>query len=262
MPQVRCPNCGLTINLENRKQLDINLITNAVNRRGKSFTDLLHVTKLPRKTLSLRLKELCRTGVLTKSEGVYELNGGYEKKGGGIGSLRAIPDVLSDKRVKAFFAIMLLVIGFPVASHVLAGLFAPLTPSTPDQVAQGEFTMSVRIYNVADLYAWQAVITFNPDEIEFVDVKPGSFFANEYADYPVSQTGNGFVLVGSALTGGVSGVSGSGDLATVVFRYYTANYELPRLASEDPEGAFNTLLENSNHEPIPIESPVALMLIS
>jgi len=148
MPQVRCPNCGLTINLENRKQLDINLITDAVNRRGKSFTDLLHVTKLPRKTLSLRLKELCITGILTKSDGVYELSGGYEKKGGSIGNLKTIPGILSDRRVKAFFAIALLVIGFPVASHVLAGLFAPPTSNITERSLQGQFSMTLEVSEV------------------------------------------------------------------------------------------------------------------
>jgi hypothetical protein len=47
MPQVRCPNCGFTTNLENRKKMDFELIKSAAKRSPRTFTDLLYVTKLP-----------------------------------------------------------------------------------------------------------------------------------------------------------------------------------------------------------------------
>jgi hypothetical protein len=74
MPQIRCPKCGTTINLENRKGVDFSTILNALQRSPKTFTDLLHLTGLPRKTLSLRLKSLCDSGAIVK-DGGYRLNG-------------------------------------------------------------------------------------------------------------------------------------------------------------------------------------------
>ena len=64
-PQIRCPNCGITINLKNRKKVDIDLIERAV-KKPRSFTELLRITNFPRKTLALRLKDLCSHGLLLK----------------------------------------------------------------------------------------------------------------------------------------------------------------------------------------------------
>ena len=50
MPRIMCPNCGLTISLEERRNLDFNLIKDATRKKPTSFTKLLHITKLPRKT--------------------------------------------------------------------------------------------------------------------------------------------------------------------------------------------------------------------
>ena len=76
MPKIRCPNCGTTIDLENRRKIDFSLILNALRKNPKTFTDLLHLTGLPRKTLSMRLKDLCNSKVIDKYEyGRYRLNG-------------------------------------------------------------------------------------------------------------------------------------------------------------------------------------------
>jgi len=72
-PQITCPHCGSTINLENRKEVDFEKIMYALNHSPKTFTELLELTNLPRKTLSLRLKDLCTSGSIIK-DGGYRLN--------------------------------------------------------------------------------------------------------------------------------------------------------------------------------------------
>ncbi|MEM4703704.1 MAG: PKD domain-containing protein [Candidatus Bathyarchaeia archaeon] len=74
MPKVTCPNCGTTIDLENRRKIDYGKICQALEKGPKSFTDLLKITGLPRKTLSLRLNYLCESKIVTKN-GDYSLNG-------------------------------------------------------------------------------------------------------------------------------------------------------------------------------------------
>jgi len=71
-PQITCPHCGSTINLENRKEVDFEKIIYALNNSPKTFTELLEITSLPRKTLSLRLKDLCNSGSIVK-DGGYRL---------------------------------------------------------------------------------------------------------------------------------------------------------------------------------------------
>jgi PKD repeat protein len=72
-PQITCPYCGNTIGLENRKQVDFEKIMHALGKSPRTFTELLTMTSLPRKTLSLRLKELCVSGSIVK-DGGYHLN--------------------------------------------------------------------------------------------------------------------------------------------------------------------------------------------
>jgi PKD repeat protein len=72
-PQITCPHCGSTINLENRKEVDFEKIMHALGKSPRTFTELLNMTNLPRKTLSLRLKDLCASGSIMK-DGGYHLN--------------------------------------------------------------------------------------------------------------------------------------------------------------------------------------------
>jgi len=74
MPKITCPRCGTTIDLENRRNIDIGKICQALQKGPKTFTDLLKATGLPRKTLSLRLRSLCDSGAIAKN-GDYALNG-------------------------------------------------------------------------------------------------------------------------------------------------------------------------------------------
>ena len=71
MPQVRCPRCGSTINLENRKETDFSLILSALRSKARSFSELLRITGLPRKTLDIRLKALCVEDAIIKNKLYY-----------------------------------------------------------------------------------------------------------------------------------------------------------------------------------------------
>jgi PKD repeat protein len=72
-PQITCPHCGNTINLENRKEVDYEKILTALNSSPRTFSQLLEITDLPRKTLSIRLKNLCDGGTIIK-DGGYRLS--------------------------------------------------------------------------------------------------------------------------------------------------------------------------------------------
>jgi PKD repeat protein len=79
-PQITCPHCGSTINLENRKEVDFEKIMYALDKSPRTFTELLTITNLPRKTLSIRLKELCTSGSIVK-DGGYHLNSSIKPTG-------------------------------------------------------------------------------------------------------------------------------------------------------------------------------------
>lgn len=129
-PQIRCPNCGTTINLENRKNIDFNMILKALREKRRSFTDLLHITHLPRKTLSLRLKALIRSKAVLKNEG-YSLNKSfsYDEWVNKIALNHSVnlKDTAFNLRKKLLMVLLVLIIGVPVAARVSAMIFGPPT---------------------------------------------------------------------------------------------------------------------------------------
>jgi len=232
----------MTIGLENRKKIDFNLIANATKKKPRTFTELLHITRLSRKTLSLRLKNLCANGTLVKNNGRYTLNGlsEFENKG--------FSRVFHDRRMRTGLMLIAFLLCSSVSGYVFAAFFAP-EETHQKPVILGNFAMALEVSNVKDLYAWQAFITFDPSELEVMGTTPGEFFAVEYPFFlNATDMGEGMLLLGGTLFGDVSGKYGSGSLATIVFGYFTDEYEPPRMVSNI--GSFETQLWDSEESRI------------
>lgn len=236
VPQVTCPNCGTTINLENRKEIDLDMIRNAARRQPKTFTELLHITKLPRKTLSLRLKELCESGMLIKNEGVYKLNGVSE-----FGNTRRIMSngfsrVLNDRRMRTGLMLIAFLLCSSATGYVLATFIMPPhdVENVPPPVPIGSFTMALGVDNIEDLYGWAVAIKFDPAQLTVLETSAGDFFevGPSYPQVWSNVFPGGVLYIGSALLGGKSGMDGSGTLTTIVFGYYEANYDAPTWESK------------------------------
>jgi len=249
MPQVTCPNCGTTINLLNRREIDFHMITSAAKKKPRTFTELLHITRLPRKTLSLRLKELCINGDLVKREGVYVLNGTSQFANGGGRSMEKISRMIHDRKMRTGLMLTALLLSFSVSGYVLATLFTAQSPSPslgPSYI--GAFKVDLKISGAVDLFAWQTMINFNPSELVFVEVVEGNFL---HPDTPYStiflyadDTGPGeLLLYGSRKGIGVRGAAGDGILATITFGYKTEAYTLPKIVYYDDAG-YDTYLLN------------------
>lgn len=228
MPQIRCPNCGTTINLESRKEADIDIILRTLKSEPRSFTQLLKTTGLPRKTLCIRLKELIDSHAIVK-DGGYRLNGASEvwKK----------MDFKKSRFIKGNQNAIILatLVGFLVVA-LLAVPFA--------STHMNYFTVKIKISNTVNLFAWQAEVVFDPNLLVVLDVQSGPFLsenaltinASSYEDPDfesiLSYTGNyifvfntrlhrpnvyGRLLMGGCFFGTTEGVSGDGVLATVTF---------------------------------------------
>jgi len=263
VPGVTCPNCGLTINLENRREIDYDLIMDAT-RKSATFTELLHATKLSRKTLSIRLKELCRNGAIVKSEGVYKLGDSSQFENHSTRRLHArnLGDGLSrafrGRRVRTVVWMLMLVASFTVSGYVLAMQFAsPPQPVHSEPVIIGYSTMALTVSDVSDLYSWQVAISFNATELKVLQVMPGDFVGREFPlFYTSTDTGPGLLLVGGTLEGDVPGKSGDGTLATIVFGCFTGSYKTPSIVPE--QVGFKTFLEDSNLEYMPVGAKLSL----
>jgi hypothetical protein len=255
MPQVTCPNCGQTINLENRKEIDLGLIKDAARRQPKTFTELLHITKLPRKTLSLRLKELCENGALIKNEGVYKLNGisEYESRSRRMSS--GLSRVLNDRRMRTGLMLVVFLLSSSAAGYVMAMFVVPPRHvDTPELIVLGRFTMSLNVSDVKDLDGWAVVITFDPSKLTVLEASPGDFFQIG-PSYPTVWSNvypGGLLYIGSALLGTGPGRDGSGSLANIVFGYYASDYSLPTCSSQ-ADGRQSYLMNSAGQE-LPLEA--------
>ena len=239
-PQIRCPNCGTTINSENRRKIDFGLILSAVQKKPRSFTELLKMTKLPRKTLALRLRALIDENALTKDK-LYYLNGKVDPE-----ITHALHKNLFHNKKRILLAFALLIMIIPTGIQVYAILTSP-PPPPPPQI-KGLFDATLYVDRVEDLYAWEAVINYDSENTKIVNIIPGwlstefPFFVN--ATIPEFE----LLLVGNLLFNSTSGKSGSGVLATIIFAYYCEDYELPQLLPDFEW--YHTKLWNSNKETI------------
>lgn len=261
MPRIRCPNCGTTINLENRREIDFSLIKKATKRRPSTFTELLHITGLPRKTLSLRLKELCTTGALVKNEHMYELNGASSFEG--ESSMKKYSKVFQNGKIRTGFMLLALLVCFSASGYVVARYLSvqPLDDAVPQgPEILGTFTMALDINDVNNLYDWQVAIVYDSSKLEVQGIAAGDFLLEDYPFFLNSTDSfEDLVLLAGCLKGASPGKSGSGRLATITFGYFTEDYEGPHIVEEK---VFETILRDPEGNLIPIEeSTLALTVI-
>ena len=256
------------MNLLNRKVTDFHLITSATRKKPRTFTELLHITRLPRKTLSLRLKELCGNGDLVKKEGVYMLNGSSQSASEGGRSVERISRLFHDRRMRTSLMLTALLISFSVSGYVFAMFFQSL-PREPEPI--GNFTAIVKVGYVSDVYGWQVGLRFNSTNLKVVSARPGDFLGNPEPSISLSDKVEkiGDTLFYSSLKSNILvlcqtlerdslGVSGSGTLAVVEFEYYHSREEPQLIFDELP---CNTMLLKMDTSEIPLNENTIIIQI-
>jgi len=237
--------------------MDFGLIKSAAKQRPRTFTDLLHVTKLPRKTLNLRLRELCAGGVLIKDGHFYRLNG-FSNDNQNRNFAKGLSNAFQNKKLRASLMLIALAL-FSCGSGYVLALFTSL-PSVPiihEPEVIGNFTMVLKVNGVADLYAWQVGVAYNSSQMRVLEITPGDFAGGDFPFFVnATDSVRNLLLIASSMRGDEEGKNGGGTLATITFGYYTEDYGIPKIASDQ---VFGTMLLNSKGEAIPImESTLTL----
>jgi DNA-binding Lrp family transcriptional regulator len=262
MPQITCPNCGTTINLENRKKIDFDLVLSAVKRGPQKFTDLLKATRLSRKTLSLRLKEMCESGVLVKLDGKYDLNRLEQPHGEVESGGRGLTRLLGSRRMRVGLALISLVLLSSASGYAVAVYVAGSGPKQIiySPVVLGNVTLALDVHDIKDLYAWQVVVSYNSSELLVLNTAPGDFFQSQFFARSMvnvssslflnkTMDAGGALLLGGSLIGPVAGVNGTGRLALITFAVFAKPYSQPTLVSNSQN--FDTFLLSSDLSTIP-----------
>lgn len=115
-----------------------------------------------------------------------------------------------------------------ISAVVVALLFMNRTPSlariyvnpqTAEKTVGQNFAVNLSVSDVANLYAWQVKLAYDHTILELVKTVQGSFLGASdvtFFTYKVNDT-SGFILMDCTLLGNLSGVNGSGTLATIEF---------------------------------------------
>lgn len=260
MPQIRCPTCGTLINLESRRDNDYKMILKALKNNGRTFSELLKITRLPRKTLSLRLKQLINHEEIVKNGKYYAHNG----KGKTTDSLldREL-HFLSNKKLLA--SLIIIVLSIPSFSLAFALIYRSAEPEP-----LGYFRVVISVNNVTDVYAWQVAIRFNHTNLKMQNIKPGNFLAGtantrfekfenidniEISDktFFVYKLDKGTILAGETLLGDIPEANGNGTLLIIEFAYFYSYEEgITIIFDESSQYNFSTVLLRKDGTEIPI----------
>jgi hypothetical protein len=166
-----------------------------------------------------------------------------------------------NKKLRTGLMLIALMISFSTSGYVLAKFLTPPQQQFIETrpAILGNFTMSLYIHNVKDLYAWQAVIIFNSSELKVLEVLPGDFLKIEYPFFvnATDSIDNGLLLAGT-LCGDVHGIDGSEELATITFGYFVDNYKEPMIVLKG--GCFETEIVDSTDSPINLNESTTLTL--
>ncbi len=242
----------MTINLENRREIDFDLIKKAAKKSPRTFTELLHITKLPRKTLSLRLKELCTTGALVRNQHMYALNGASSFEG--ESSMKRFSEVFQNGKVRTGFMLLALLVCFSASGYVIARYIGvqPLDEETiQGPTIAGTFRMALDVNDVSNLYDWQVAIVYDSGKLEVQGVAEGDFLGEGYPFFLNSTDSlEDLLLLGGCLVGDTPGKSGSGRLASITFGYFTGDYDEPHIVEQK---VFETLLRDPQGNSVLIE---------
>jgi hypothetical protein len=264
-PQIICPNCGTSINLKNREETDLNMILEALQHRQRTFSDLLRTTRLPRKTLSIRLKQLIERHLIIK-DGGYHLNGeksfSVKKKEVFLGKFTNFD------RKKLLISAMLICLSLPAGATVLATIFKAPEPELIRPL--GSFIVTAEVIDASDVFGWQVIVRFDDQRLKVVKVIAGDFLEKRdqtYSDITAQHgyelrsnswflynVNKGMIIVAETLLGPQSGKSGNGILASIEFEYYDADYPKPEIVFGDP--VFETDLRNIDC--VPVEGQINL----
>lgn len=172
---------------------------------------------------------------------------------------------------KLCLAFLILSLCFLTTWYVYAFLLQPQVLKIPEEPEiVGNFMLALNVYNVNDLYAWQAVISYDPSELKVLNITPGGFLGAECLPINGDEfkgdsvflknvfPNKGIIVIGGSMLGRACGKSGSGTLAYITFGYFNITYNFPTIVLN--ESHLKTILLDSNSSTIRLNDSITLIL--
>lgn len=113
----------------------------------------------------------------------------------------------------------------PTSSTISTVSVSPTNTTIYSEIGK-TFSVNITITNANDLYVWQTGMNFNATVLEAISVEEGPFLKQKgttlWTNGTIDNNAGIIHYHASALAGNLSGVSGNGTLATIMFK--TKNY--------------------------------------
>jgi hypothetical protein len=157
-----------------------------------------------------------------------------------------------------------------VATHALAADPVISISATPDPAVVGSpLGLDVLVNGIADLYAYQFTLSFNPAVLQATGVTEGSFLGSGGTTFFGAGTINNSLgtisFVFDSLIGAVPGVSGNGTLAHLSFNVASAGISALTFSDAvflDSNAADLTVqLQNRNLAAVAVPEPASWLLL-
>jgi hypothetical protein len=176
---------------------------------------------------------------------------------------------VSNNLTKKIWTILGLCLGLAGSPLAMATTINVQPPSSPVSV-NDTFSVDIDVSIVSDLYSFQFGLGFSPSLLDVIGISEGPFLPTGGLTFPFSIDGSGTITFVDTLLSAVSGVTGSGVLATITFQAQsagTSNLDLSNVTLLDPQGSMiSATTENGTAQilgnaavPAP---PVGLLLLS
>jgi hypothetical protein len=176
------------------------------------------------------------------------------------------------EKTSACIAMLVLALGFATGPAYSDPILS-IEPSASTVAAGDSFSVDISITNVTDLFAYQFDIGFNPALVLATSITEGAFLPGGGTTFfipgAIDNTGGAITSTAGSLIGAISGVNGSGILATATFNALTAGtspFTLSNISLLDTSFAdiTPTSIQNGSIDvtsPTPVPEPATLLLM-
>jgi Cohesin domain/PEP-CTERM motif len=157
-----------------------------------------------------------------------------------------------------------------LAAQATTGVAATLSLSaTPSPVVQGSpLAVNVVVGDIADLYAYQFSLSFNPSLLQATGVTEGAFLATGgttfFSSGSIDNTLGSISFSFNSLIGNLPGVSGTGVLATINFSTLATGTSALNFADtlllDSNLGDLTVDIQNGSITISPVPEPAAMLL--
>jgi hypothetical protein len=121
--------------------------------------------------------------------------------------------------VVSLLAILVIILAYIILTSPASSTVLSVDPQTVQGVMGKNFTISISISNVSDLYGWELKLRWNSSLLDLTNIAEGPILRSKGSTFfsPKVNSTEGHLIADCTLLGDIPGFSGQGTLMTIQF---------------------------------------------